>query len=112
MIVEQRTYTLYPGKVPDFLNYVETMGLPVLEPTLGGLLGYFTAESGNLHQVIHFWAYESMAERERRRAEIAEKPAYQDFVRKVLPLMVTMESRILKPASFTKLALKPQGDAG
>ncbi len=107
MIVEQRTYTLHPGKVPDFLTYVETMGLPVLEPTLGGLLGYFTTESGDLHQVVHFWAYESVAERERRRAEIAELPAYKEFVGKVLPLMVKMESRILKPAPFTKVRLKP-----
>lgn len=111
MIVEQRTYTLQPGKVPAFLKCVETMGLPVLEPTLGNLLGYFTTEVGDLNQVVHFWAYQSMADRERRRADVAGKPAYQDFVRAVLPLMQRMESRILKPAPFTKIASKPEGTA-
>ncbi|MBM3555964.1 MAG: NIPSNAP family protein, partial [Alphaproteobacteria bacterium] len=29
MIVDERTYTLHPGKVPEFLKLHETEGLPI-----------------------------------------------------------------------------------
>ncbi len=105
MIVEQRTYTLQPGKVPAFLKCVETIGLPVLEPTLGNLIGYFTTEVGELNHIVHIWAYESMDDRARRRAELMAEPEWQAFLAKMgeLRLIETMENRILVPAPFSPL---------
>jgi hypothetical protein len=105
MIVEERTYTLHPGKVPAFLKIVEEYGLPVLKPTLGNLIGYFHTELGTLNQVVHLWAYESMGDREQRRAALVAKPAFQDFAGRVGPLMQKMESRILIPAQFNTVPL-------
>jgi len=35
MIIEQRTYTLAPGRMPEFLKIYEELGLPVQLPILG-----------------------------------------------------------------------------
>jgi len=105
MILEQRTYTLHPGKVHDFLAVVEEYGLPVLKPTLGNLVGYFYTDVGTVNQVVHYWAYESQADREARRETLEAMPAFLDFAGRVRPLMQTMHSIILKPAKFNTVPL-------
>ena len=66
MIVEQRTYVVKAGRTAEFLAAVETLGLPVMRPLLGGLIGYFVTEIGALNEVVHLWAYESLDDRARR----------------------------------------------
>lgn len=105
MILEQRTYTLQPGKVQEFLAIVEEYGLPVLKPTLGNLVGYFYTDVGTINKVVHYWAYESQADREVRREKLEAMPEFIDFAGRVRPLMQTMESVILKPASFNTVPL-------
>src|SRR6202163_4331806 len=41
MILEVRTYTAYPGKAAQWLDYYEKHGLPVQQKYLGGLIGFF-----------------------------------------------------------------------
>lgn len=105
MILEQRTYTLHPGKVHDFLAIVEEYGLPVLKPTLGNLVGYFYTDVGTINKVVHYWAYESQADREERRTRLEAMPEFLDFASRVRPLMQTMESTILMPAKFNTVPL-------
>ena len=33
MIVEQRTYTIYPGKTPEYLRLYESEGMPIQTKT-------------------------------------------------------------------------------
>ncbi|MFI4986096.1 MAG: NIPSNAP family protein [Alphaproteobacteria bacterium] len=106
MIVEERTYLLRPGRTAEFLHAVETLGLPVLKPTLGGLIGYFVTEVGTLNQVVHLWAYESLDDRARRRKLLAEHPGWQRFTDAVQPLFERMETRVMTPAAFTPLTLE------
>ncbi|SLN65813.1 NIPSNAP family protein [Oceanibacterium hippocampi] len=103
MIVEQRTYTLRTGCVPDFVALVRDEGLAIQKPHLGSPLGYFTSESGTLNQVVHLWGYASAADRETRRAALAADPAWQGFAPRVLPLIERMESRILIPTEFSAI---------
>jgi hypothetical protein len=105
MIVEQRTYVVKAGRTADFLAAVETLGLPVMRPLLGGLIGYFVTEIGALDEVVHLWAYESLDDRARRRQALAAHPGWPVFTAAVQPLFERMESRILSPASFTPLTL-------
>ncbi|HUT49746.1 MAG TPA: NIPSNAP family protein [Alphaproteobacteria bacterium] len=105
MILEQRTYTLHPGKVHEFLGVVEEYGLPVLKPTLGNLIGYFYTDVGTVNQVVHLWAYESQADREIRRAKLEAMPEFLDFAGRARPLMQTMEARILIAAKFNTVPL-------
>ena len=44
MIVEQRTYTLHPGKVAEMVRLYGGEGLALQQKYLGRFLGYFTAD--------------------------------------------------------------------
>lgn len=100
MLVEQRTYTTHPGKWREYLALYQAEGLEVQRRILGRMVGYYTVEFGTLNQIVHMWAYASLDEREERRARLLADPAWQSYVRKMMPLLVNQESRILKPTSF------------
>lgn len=106
MILEERTYAIRPGKLPAFLALVEQQGFAISRRVLGAPLGYFTTEIGDLSQVIHLWAYESHADRERRFAELFQIPEWLAFIDAVLPMIERMETRILRPAPFSPLTLE------
>lgn len=106
MIVEQRTYLVKPGKTPEYLKAVETLGLPVMRATLGGLIGYFVTDVGPLNEVVHLWAYESLEDRAHRRAACAAHADWPRFIDTVRPLLEHQQSRVLTVAPFTPLTLE------
>lgn len=100
MLVEQRTYTTQPGKVREYLALYEAEGLAIQRRILGRMVGYYRSEFGALNQVIHLWAYTDLNDREQRRAAMMADPGFQAYVHKMMPLLVSQESRILVPAPF------------
>ncbi len=100
MIIEQRTYTTHPGKWRQYLALYESEGLAIQHRILGRMVGYYHTEFGPLNQIVHQWAYDSLAEREERRGILAADSQWQAYVAKMLPLLVTQESKILVPAAF------------
>lgn len=100
MIVEQRTYTTHPGRVREYLALYEAEGMAIQLRLLGRMVGYYRSEFGALNQAIHLWAYDDLNDRERRRAAMLADTDFQAYVRKMLPLLVSQESRILVPAPF------------
>lgn len=103
MIIDERIYTCHPGKAKTFLEIYERLGKPVQWPILGEPIGFFTTEIGTLNQVIHMWRYDSMADREQRRAKLAVAPGWGAYLEAASPCFVTMENRILVPTSFSPL---------
>ena len=103
MIVEERIYTLQPGRVPEMVRLYGEEGLAMQQQYLGTFLGYFTSESGDLNQVVFMWGYEGVDDRARRRAEMMRDPKWQEFSAKVLPLIIRQENRFLKPTSFSPI---------
>ena len=101
MFVEERTYTLYPGKVGDYLRAYEDVGLAVQRQILGNLLGYFTTEFGTLNQIVHIWGYHTLDERAEKRRRLLENPTWRDYVEVIRPWILNQESRILVPTSFS-----------
>lgn len=108
MLVEQRTYTTHPGKWRDYLALYEAEGLEIQRRILGRMVGYYTVEIGALNQIVHMWAYQDMAEREARRATLMADPGWLSYVKKMMPLLVQQESKLLKPTSF----FRPTWDDG
>lgn len=98
MIVEQRTYTFFPGNVPVFLSLYEEEGLPVQRLYLKRMLGYYITEVGPLNQLIHLWGYESFEERLEARQKMRADVDFQRYWQKVKPLIQRQETRILLPA--------------
>ena len=67
MIVDVRTYNIVPRKMKTYLKLFEQYALPILRHHIGEPLGYFVVEHGPLHQVVHLWGYESLADLEQKR---------------------------------------------
>ena len=103
MIVEQRDYHVYTGKLPELVHLYETEGMPLQEELLGGLVGAFTTDVGELSTYTHMWAYESFTDREQRRAELAADERWKSFLAKIQPLIHTQRNRIMLPTSYSPL---------
>jgi hypothetical protein len=106
MYVEERMYRLRIGAAPEYLKHYETEGMKVQLKYLPHMVGYYVTEVGTLNMVVHMWAYESLDERDSRRAAMAADPAWQAYVAKIRPLMETMETRVMKCAPFFVERLK------
>jgi hypothetical protein len=76
MIIDERTYTVRPGKLHAYLKEHMEIALPIMRRHLGEPHAYYTTETGELNQFVHLWRYDSMAERERRRAALYADPAW------------------------------------
>lgn len=103
MIVEQRTYTLHVGKVPEYLRLYEAEGMAIQTRILGRMVGFFTTEIGPLNQIIHMWGYDSLEDRAKRRAQMQADPGWKAYVPKIQPLIQTQENKILVPTSFSPI---------
>ena len=68
MILEQRDYHVYTGKLGELVRLYETEGIAIQQEVLGGFVGAFTVDVGELSMYTHLWRYDSHAERETRRA--------------------------------------------
>ena len=100
MIYEQRTYTLPHGQMDEYLARYERDALPLQMKHLGRLLGFFVSEIGPLNQVVHIWAYDSYADRERRRAALEADQGWTSFKETNRGAFVAQEVKIMRPASF------------
>jgi hypothetical protein len=103
MILEERVYTFYPGKIPLFFRAYEAGPRALQSRILGGLVGYFTSEFGTQNQTVHLWRYDDLKDRAARRAALAAEPDWQSFLAEVLLYIQTQESRILTPTAFSPL---------
>jgi hypothetical protein len=103
VIVEQRDYHVFTGKLPELVRLYETEGIELQQRYLGGFIGAFTTDVGAVSTYTHMWGYDSYAERERRRAELQADATWQAFLAKIQPLIHTQQNRILIPTSFSPI---------
>jgi hypothetical protein len=103
MIVEERIYTLHPGKVPEMVKLYGEEGLALQQKYLGTFLGYFTCETGNLNQIVFLWGYDSVDDRAERRERMARDPEWQAYLKKVVPLLQKQENKLLRPTAFSPI---------
>ncbi len=105
MIIDMRIYTIKPALVGEFLELYREHAWPLHQKYLGRCLGWYTGLEGELNQVVHMWAYDSQADRERRRAEMNKDPAWQDYLKKLgqSQLVLHTQNRFLAPTAFSPL---------
>lgn len=111
MFVEERIYTLQPGKVPAYLKLYEEEGLAIQSRILPAMVGYYSTEIGPLNVIVHMWAYEDLKQRAECRARMMADPGWQAYMPKVQPLIISQETRILSPAPFFAAKLAAMLDA-
>ena len=103
MIVEQRDYHVYTGKLPELLRLYETQGTALQQEFLGTFVGAFTIDVGELSTYTHLWAYANHADRAERRARLQADERWTAFLARIQPLIHTQRNRILVPTSFSPL---------
>ncbi len=109
MIIDHRTYTLHPRKIPEYLEIFGEHGLPVQKKHLGDPLGYYYTEVGPLNQVVHLWAYEDLDDMERRRSARNTDPAWTEYRLHTVGLVHTQEDKLVRPAPFFTPVREPRG---
>ncbi len=100
MIVEERTYTIHPEKMNEYLELYEKVALPI-QLRCQNLLGYYRTETGVLNQLVHYWGYASMEDRAKTRLSLKNEPGWNEYVEKARSYFVKQESRILAPLPFS-----------
>ncbi len=103
MIVEQRDYHVFTGKLAELVGLYEAEGIAIQQEHLGGLVGAFTTDVGALSTYTTLWRYDSYAAREERRARLQADERWRGFLAKIQPLIHTQQNRILVPTSFSPL---------
>ncbi|MEK2474172.1 MULTISPECIES: NIPSNAP family protein [Streptomyces] len=103
MIVDHRVYTVRPTRVADWVALYREKGYPLQERYLGRCVGWYVPVEGRHDQVVHLWAYEDQADRERRRAALYADPEWQAYLAEMkrADLLLAMENRILAPTDFS-----------
>ena len=102
MIVDLRIYTVRPGKLAAFVALYRDYAWALQTKHLGTCVGWYTVVEGSLNQVVHLWQYESQADREARRAAMADDPAWGEYIRRSdeAGYLVAQENRLLRPTEF------------
>ena len=103
MILEQRDYHVYTGKLTELVRLYESQGIPIQQEILGGLVGAFTTEIGALSTYTTLWRYDSLGDREERRARLQADPRWKPFLDLVQPLIHVQQNRILLPTAFSPI---------
>lgn len=112
MFVEERIYTLHTGKVPEYLKMYQEEGMAIQTSILPAMVGYYFSELGALNVIVHMWAYEDLKQRSEYRAKLGADPRWQAYLKKLQPLILSQESRILNPAPFFAAKLEAMLKAG
>jgi hypothetical protein len=100
MIVEWRAYTTRTGKTQAFIEMMRTRGLPIQEAVQGKIMAMYTHEFGPQEQVVMLWRYDSLADREARRAKLAAAPGWAEFVAEASELVQHHETRLMNPVAL------------
>ncbi len=96
MLVEERCYVLHAtATTDDFLRAYRAQGQEIQTRILGGLVGYFVTETGELNAIVSMWRYESFEDRLARRAQLAADAGWQHYLGVVRPMIASMSNRLL-----------------
>ncbi len=102
MLYERRTYDVQVGRMAEVLKLYSEEGWPALQA--GGfdraLVGYFTTDTGRLHQLMHLWRFEDDAGRRDHWKRLFADEPFMAFARQLRPLLAAQEIQLLNPAPW------------
>lgn len=102
-LVDHRVYTIALRRMNEFIEVFDRLAMPVLLETLGQPLGFHVSQVGPLNQFVHFWAYESLAEYERRSALRDSHHAFPAYLQASAQLIVAQENRLIRRIELPSL---------
>ena len=103
MIVEQRDYHVFTGKLPELVRLYENEGIQIQQEILGNLLGAFTTDIGALSRTRACGATRASPSASSAARGCRRTTRWKAFLGKIQPLIHTQQNRILVPTSFSPL---------
>lgn len=102
MLLDVRTYKTQPGRVPAQLELYQKYGYPVQLRYMGEPLCYAVAETGELNTFTHIWVYDSAADREEKRARMAQDPDWKVYLAENVKAgyIVEQKNTLMIPTAF------------
>ena len=105
-LIDNRIYTIALRKMPEFLEVFNRLAMPVLMQTLGHPVGFYTSLVGPQNQFIHLWAYESLADYERRCHARDTHPDFPAYMAASGHLITAQETRLIKGVAMSGLVVR------
>jgi hypothetical protein len=94
-LVDHRIYTITLRKMPEFLEVFNRLAMPILMQTLGHPVGFYTSLVGPQNQFVHLWAYDSLADYERRCQARDTHPDFPAYLQASAHLITAQETRLI-----------------
>ncbi|KKK16488.1 NIPSNAP family protein [Aspergillus rambellii] len=98
-LFELRSYTLHPGNLLEWETHWRR-GLKARREVMEGVGAWFV-QIGDLNTVHHLWQFANLEERKIRREQSWSVEGWGETVHKTVPLIQTMQSRILIPMPWS-----------
>jgi len=102
VIYEKRTYDVRVGEMQEVKRLYGTEGWSAIRT--GGydkhLIGYFTSDTGDLHQLIHLWRFENDADRREFWAKLFADEKFMAFAKQIRPLILKQNVQLLVAAPW------------
>ena len=95
-LVDHRIYTIALRKMPEFLEVFNRLAMPLLMQTLGHPVGFYTSLVGQQNQFVHLWAYDSLADYERRCLARDTHPDFPTYMQASAHLITAQETRLIR----------------
>ena len=101
-VYEKRTYSITVGQMSEVVRLYTDEGWPVLEDAgLGkNLVGYFISDTGQLHQLIHLWRFESDSDRRDFWKRVYANKKFMAFATQIRQFIQTQEVQLLVSAPW------------
>ncbi|KAF9888374.1 hypothetical protein FE257_008652 [Aspergillus nanangensis] len=98
-VFELRSYTLHPGNLLEWETHWRR-GLKARREVMEGVGAWFV-QIGDLNTVHHLWQFANLEERKIRREQSWGIEGWAETVHKTVPLIQSMQSRILIPMPWS-----------
>lgn len=99
-LVDHRIYTIRLRRMGEFLEVFNRLAMPVLLQTLEHPLGFYVSQVGPLNQFVHLWAYEDLADYERRSRARDAHPDFPAYLAASEHLITAQETRLVRAAAM------------
>ena len=95
-LIDHRIYTIRLRKMNEFIEVFDRLAMPILLDTLGNPVGFYVSQVGPLNQFVHLWAYDDLADYERRCQARDRHPDFPAYLAASEHLIVAQETRLIR----------------
>ena len=105
MIVDLRTYSVRPNKMPQELDLYAKHGLAPPVRHLGAPPAYLYGDSGDINTLVHLWLFKDAADRACKRPAMASDPEWRAYLKlaEEADFLVGQHNSLMLPASFAPI---------